>query len=174
MRNNILQAVIGLCLVLVAVPTAHTQDPDDTILLGGIQLELGMSQADALRKLEVVYTLTHLDFSPGNWAVIRRDGPPYDLMGNVIFKAEKLTAVNKHWGADGDETAGAFARALREAMDSVTRGGVRNCMISTAAASDSDGWRTTIECGRHRLWLLAPGPRSKVAASIIENLRTRR
>jgi hypothetical protein len=154
-----------------AVPSARTQDPDDTILLGGIQLELGMSQGDALRKLGVVYTLTHLDFSPGHWAVTRRDGSY--LVGQVIFSAEKLTGVNKHWGPDDDQTAGAFARALREAVESVTRGGVHNCTISTGAESAVEGWRTTIECGRHRLFVLAPGPRSNVAPDISEGLSAR-
>jgi hypothetical protein len=177
MRNKVSQLAVGLFSVLaVAVPTAHAQDSDNSILLGGIQLELGMSQEDVLRKLGVVYSITHWESSPGNWVVTRRGGP---IIGQVFFKTEKLTGVNKQWGADDDETAGAFARALREAVESVTRGEVRNCMISTATESTSDGWRTTIDCGRHRLWVLAPGLGANVAGhniapSIVENLTVRR
>ncbi len=66
MRNSNPLVIIGLCSTMMAAALAmDAQDPDQTILLGGIQLELGMSQENALRKLSVVYTVTHMDNSPG-------------------------------------------------------------------------------------------------------------
>jgi hypothetical protein len=143
-----------LAVALAATSNSFAQfpDPDSQIQLGGIQLQFGMTQEDALRKLAVVYNVKYLDNSPGNWAVTSRSGPPYRLVGTVVFGNEKLVAVDKSWGPD-NQTARGLAAALSDALRATADAG-RACTVSVEAIAV--GSQTTIECGTHRIVVLAP------------------
>ena len=112
----------GLLLIpvlFVAVQGYGGQQPSDAnsrILLGGFELQLGMDQEQTLRKLNSVYEIKHQENMPGNWMVLKRGGPPFDIMGIVSFRRERLVFASKSWGPSADDqTASALALALHDA-----------------------------------------------------------
>ena len=150
-----LKSLRPMIIVLAALVTgaSQQQEADTEILLGGILLRLEMHQDDALRSLSAVYEVKHQDHLPGTWVVLRRGGPSSGYVGTVTFRDQTLVSVNKNWGPD-DTSEQSLARALYDAVQSVTSGDSRNCNISGQAFPDV-GWQTEIRCGRRTLSVFA-------------------
>lgn len=164
-----------MVIILIAwTASARAQIPVDDlrIQLGGIPLELGMSQQDVLRRLAVVYDVKHQDNLAGTWTVTRKGERPYQLIGNVSFREDKLVVVSKQWGSPlDDQTAKGLATALAQAVESITGRG-RACTVSmdSQVFGSMLGSRTVIQCGRHRLNVVAPQDPTW-AASVVEYLQ---
>ena len=70
-ERRILLAVV---ILAASVPVLGYQSQMQPILLGGIELRIGMPQDDAVRGLSTAYDLVHMDTVPGNWSVVRKGG----------------------------------------------------------------------------------------------------
>ena len=112
------QALLILFLALAPGSGVQGQVTNSEIVLGAITLRLGMSQNEALAALGPVYDLRDLDGY--NWLVSRRGSSMGDV-GNIVFRDRTLTLVGKNWGPPSP-TANQFARALYDAVRSITSG----------------------------------------------------
>jgi hypothetical protein len=148
--------LFALPALMVASATAHAQSQtqDTQIQLGVADLTLGMPQAEALRRLALIYDLNYAAGSPGAWIVLRKD--PRTVVGNVSFRNERLVFVNKGWAPAfaENQTARAVSQALHDAVQAVAGQG-RECRVSAETLDSAPGlqplYRTTVHCGRRRL-----------------------
>lgn len=162
--------LISVLAVSIAVYSyAQPRNQDSLIQLGGIQLELGMSQEEALRKLSVVYDVRHVDSTPGNWIILRKGGPPYRNIGLVAFTRERLGSVSRSWGPESDnQTASALAASIHGAVESVAGSG-RACNVSARGTAGSQTM-VVLQCGRRQVSIFVP-LNSEYAAGVSEEVR---
>jgi len=158
--------IVGVAaLLLIAssdVAFSATPKSDLVIDVGGIQLELGMPQDDALARLATLYDLRHQDSAPGNWTVVRRGGPSYDFLGSLSFQDGKLAFVTRSWDSLHDQTTNDLALALHRALKSLPAGQARTCIISTSVTGIVVD--TTLQCGRRKFSILASTDGSTTAS----------
>jgi hypothetical protein len=165
---KVLLSLFTAVLTLNAAP-AKPQDTKPSIDLGGFSVSLGMQQDDVLRKLAVIYELRSMNDGPGSWIVVRKGGPPYQVIGTIGFRNDRLTFASRSWVPNGREPAAdELARALRNAFASLIANGHSLCAVSTTTSST--GSDTTFECGRHTLSVFAPESGSNVAVGINESI----
>jgi hypothetical protein len=135
---------INLCFVFlvlfisVSVPVAAS---GQGILLAGTELRLGMSKGFVQQQLEEKYGLT--PSGQDGWIIVSKHGPPYDVIGTVSFKKNKLSWISKSWGSFKDESAVEFANELYSAlaqMKGYSQGAVK---VNTATVVAEPGLRVS-------------------------------
>ena len=156
-----------LLFLTFAMPLqAQEQESDDRIQIGGIELTLGMPQEEALEKLASVYDVNY-DPRVG-WSVMRRGGPPFSMIGNISFTNNRLAFASASWWPRPDnQTAKDLATTLNDAIRAVAPS-VRMCAVSVEPITG--GTATTIQCGRHEIFLFSPTDPS-FGVSVNETLR---
>lgn len=118
-------------LVFLTASLDAQQKPraDTTIQIGGVDMSIGMSQDDALTPLAHLYDVRHQDNLPGFWTVVRRGGPPYEIIGSLSFGDGRLVAATKTWGQPKERTAQGHAAAMFDALRAITNGSVKSCAV---------------------------------------------
>ena len=138
------------------------------LLLGGIEVRLGMTQDEALRKLSAIYELRHMDNAPGAWFVLRKAQQMFEPIGSLTFSSDRLTFATHSLGPGlKEQTAAAVARTLYDAVEAVTAGGQSPCVVGTY---DVDSlFRTVLNCPGRRLTITGSRD-ANVAVSIEETI----
>jgi hypothetical protein len=117
-----------LILFLILIGPSPSFGQADTLWIGGVPLELGMSKSDAmqsLNKLGRLYKLQEvsdetLSISEGS---LPTGGPPFRMAGTLVFRNGKLVAINKNWGGFGGDQAKALGKAIYSVLDTAIKEG---------------------------------------------------
>jgi hypothetical protein len=168
-RNIVLSVPL---LLLTVTPLFNRQQPttaDSKIQIGGFDLQLRMGQDEALRMFVLVYDVQHQDNIAGTWTIVKKGGPPFEIVGLMTFRLGKLVFASKSWGPSAEnQTASGLGLALHDALRALYQGRQRNCVVSTDTAG-TVGVQTKIQCGRRQLSVFAsrdPSTSSAVSESI--------
>jgi hypothetical protein len=164
MRNRIVLIVILFCLVRFSAPVFV--QPDTRILVGGLELRLGMTQEAALESLGRVYELRHLDDSPGNWVVVRRGGLPLNFVGSLSFAKGRLILASNHWSSVDSDGGRTFASNVINALRTVSGG---SCLINDTVNDKFSS--VTLKCAQ-REFSITTG--EQVSSSVQETIRMAR
>jgi hypothetical protein len=147
-------AIFCIVVTLAVAAVAQRQTDDSAMQIGGIDVRLGAPQAATLKRFADIYDLRHADEMAGdNWFVLRRSGgPPYEAVGNLAFKDQKLTFASKAWTKNQTTTATDFAHAAYNALASASQ----TQQPCTIAVQDYNLFRSArIKCGRRELTINA-------------------
>ncbi len=79
--------------------------------LGPMTLHLGMSRDAAVAALSTYYSVNDLGM------VTTKSGPPYESVGQVVFKSDKLSEVRKDWSPNNQEHGYELASNLFGILD---------------------------------------------------------
>lgn len=135
----ILSLVVGM---LVAPAGVKAQDPEATLKLGTASLVLGMSEAEVRSALE-----PYLVANPGGF-IVTKAGPPFTIVGAVVFKNGRLAEIHKHWdeGLNQQESS----EAIQRLIDLVGSG---ECTTTTKTSVEPGARIATliVRCGRFRV-----------------------
>ena len=118
--------ILILLLALAAGSEVRGQVTDSEIVLGGIMLQLGMSQNETLAALGPVYDLKDIDGT--NWLVSGRGSSSLGDVGDVAFRDRRLVLVNKDW-SPRSPSANQLVGALYDALQSVGGGDWQTCRV---------------------------------------------
>lgn len=158
MKATTRHAVLAFLLLAPLVGAQTRQGHGLTLDVGGISLQLGMQQDDALKRLMSVYEVRHQDSVAGLWLVYRKGGPPYEVVGNVTFRDQVLMFISRNWASD--QTANGLALPLHSALQSVSKESPV-CNVSMNSAGNVNF--TVFQCGRHRFNVSGSSDRSNEA-----------
>jgi hypothetical protein len=165
---------LTLCasVALLSATTSGAQTVAPRISIGGIELQLGMPQEEALRKLSVLYRVQ--DLSPGSWVVLRENRGEYAPLGSITFTDDRLTFASRSWTPPGpNQSADSLARAFFDAVRSMTGGGTRTCLVATSEQSTTVGTMRQIELTcQGRIVTIAAVLNSNTVVGIDETIRT--
>ena len=173
MRLTSTLAAIAIIGLVGRIAAAQNSGPATRLLIGGVELQLGMDQNQALTNLGILYEIRHVDSQPGTWVVTRKGGPPYRFIGSLGFMSERLTFASRSWGPELEEqTATGLAKALHEAVRSVSANGQSRCIVSVND-NQAQWFETVLECGQRRLSIMASSDRDYLSG-VSETIGSRR
>ena len=107
--------VVIFIALTVSAPSFAAASEVDTVSFGPVRVAHGMSEADVLPALREHFRLS----SSGNtWAVLTKQGPPFDLLGTLSFNEHgKVTEARRHSSSTSDVEALAFVKALTALLE---------------------------------------------------------
>jgi hypothetical protein len=165
--------LVSVLLICLVGWRALGQSADESILLGQIQLRLGMAEGNVLEKLGEKYDVSEYGRSLYSAWWVTEKTKPSRLVGSLSFKDGILTSVLKYWTTEGTpDTRAGLADSLFAAVNAFEREGRTVCMVSTGSqpTSSYDVRAVFITCGRKHLRIdISKGERSD-SASITEVL----
>ncbi len=108
--------------------------------IGTVTLPLGWQRQVVLQRLA-----KHYDVDASG--IVRKKGPPYEILGSVGFEGGRLTSVSRIWKGAADTGAGAIVSALSQ-LD-----GDLSCRVRTGNTSgpDQEVKGVTVFCGAHSI-----------------------
>jgi hypothetical protein len=149
----------GVCSTLLLVFVAQAQQTPlapsspDSIEVGGMTLQLGMTQNAVIQGLSANYNLHEIGSatdSGSTWAAETKAGPPYLAVANVSFVGGQLSSVYKFWtvGSQPPDNAG-FAGTLYGAVARFEQENKSPCEITTNTSQQPAGElkATVVTCG---------------------------
>ena len=128
MKKSILVLIsIVFCLSVFIKPSLAEDDP--FITLGSADLKLGMAKEDVVEYLKK--SGLHITAKNSSNAQIRENifvvsskVPPqddYDLLGQIVFKNNRLVYISKDWTPSVEKSAFSFVKALYAALSNTMR-----------------------------------------------------
>ncbi|MBW1999260.1 MAG: hypothetical protein JRJ29_15035 [Deltaproteobacteria bacterium] len=120
------------------------------ISLGSATLRLGMSKTQVLRYLGKQGLQTHTthpigdEFGQESYSVWSKY-LPQEALGQIIFKADKLVFISKHWGFFHDKNAFSFVKTLFSVLRNAMKKEDSIAVISTSIYSQPTYESKTIE-----------------------------
>ena len=89
-----------LLTLLVVTPSLGE---DRSIAFGEIEMHLGLTKSEVIKRLENSYKTKYQDTD--SWLVMSKHGPPYEIVGNMGFRNDKLISIIRNWGSfQGDNS----------------------------------------------------------------------
>jgi hypothetical protein len=146
--------VVGVLAISSLGWKAFGRPTEDTVMLGSIDLRLGMAESIALERLGEKYDVS--EFGRGTYSVwwVKEKVKPSRIVGSLSFKQGKLTTAMKYWTpVDVPDTQVGFADSLFSAVRAFEREGRTGCIVSTAG-QPSDSYEVKavfISCGQKYL-----------------------
>jgi hypothetical protein len=157
MRNLLMGVVLGI--LIVAVPTAFTQQQSERIQLG-TDLQIGMAKDAVISKLtehgyvtrkliEEGDSATNVDPWPDIWGVARSNEQPKDEMGTVAFSNGRLSRARRTWTNTWDPDSAKLGDTLFSLIQSFVHSGHRDCTLKTESSGFLNTYVKTslIHCG---------------------------
>ncbi len=158
--------VILLAAILGWVGPAQAQtEPLHTIGFGRHVLAVGMEKTVVLAMLEGDFTLTELTAgfaTDPQWGILSKTGPPFRVLGSILFKNGKLARASRRWDQD-TESALALAQAIYRLATSLVNEGVSTCRITTEQSLGAELERrdVSLDCGEKSMGItvsISPRP----------------
>ncbi len=148
MRYGFLVASLALLLAGYAFGRAQGTD-SHSISLGSVTVYVGMSRDSTIAALSTHYAVSDLG------TVTMKSGPPYESLGQVVFKDGKLSQVWKDWALSNQEQGYELANSLYGILDGFKREGRTACTLVTSADQDPKFETKTIllHCGEKQIRL---------------------
>jgi hypothetical protein len=137
------RAGVTLLFLLGAYAFGRAQGEKHAIEIGPVTLHVGMSRASTISALSTYYSINDLGM------VTTKSGPPYESVGQVVFKNDKLSEVRKNWSPTNQEQGYELANNLYGLFDGFKREGRTACTLETIANQDPSGETKTFQlrCG---------------------------
>lgn len=125
----------------------------DAIYFGSIELRVGMEQDLVKARLSEQFSL--VDLKGGSWFVRTKDGPPFTILGSVIFLDGKLYAVQRSWSPEDQQKGFELARNLFRIISQFVKEGNDVCILSSGEFGDpqNEGKDAVITCGKKSIRL---------------------
>jgi len=144
-------SVVTILIGLTMASNTHAQTP--SITLGDAVLRLGMTTDELQTELgkhpPMVLDKKSGSISNGYQSTEKDFVEHYRLYGEVEFKQDRLSHVEKHWRlTDSPDTAESLGSTIYEAVSAMTGNLTQTCTVHTwsASAPDQDYIETEIEC----------------------------
>jgi hypothetical protein len=143
------------------------------VQFGSTNIGLGQERNPVIAKLRQYYRVDTLPSSGDQWVVSSRKGPPYQFVGNLAFKAGKLSYISKAWSPGNDRDGSAVARAVVNALRSLAGSSDSGCTMKNSEISEPTLEAKTVEvrCGAHSVSISTPSADGKIGMGINETWR---
>jgi hypothetical protein len=121
-----------LCLAIILLLPNVANSAEQSIVLGSATLSLGMSEEQIHSKLDPYYRLDCKEGKVKSCVLMNKDGPPYSMKANIVFKNGKVTTIRKYWsgGYDGTDPA-MFVKTFYNILSNMTKDGPITVILST-------------------------------------------
>lgn len=144
---------IASVFVLGVVPLAVAQEP--SLVLGGVELRIGMPQATVIAQLSKLYDLKQSE--PNEYRIYekRRDKKDEDQnsIGQVAFDKGKLVYAVRDWYREDKGTGYEVVDVLNTILTQMQQTGERIASIETGAYQPPDMIVRQIEIGFGKRWI---------------------
>jgi hypothetical protein len=177
MRNLLIGVPLGI--LIVAVPTAFTQQQSERIQLG-TDLQIGMAKDAVISKLtEHGYVIRKLieegdpaNMSPDIWGVARSNDQAKGEMGTVTFSNGRLSRAIRTWTNTWDPNSAKLGDTLFSLVQSFEHSGHRDCTLKTeSSAMFSASVKTSlIRCGSRTISVRLTTNRGSNETQIFEDV----
>lgn len=124
MRNLRRAAVVVTAMCLCLSAKAQTQQP--SLWLAGVEMRLGMTQDEVMRRIPSQFVVELLPGSSGSYGIRSRERNSnglYEFYGSIGFYNGKLTAANKDWYVNSERSDYSLADAIYFVMADVEKRG---------------------------------------------------
>lgn len=153
MRNLIVGMLFGI--LIVAVPTAFTQQESERIYIGA-DLQLGMAKDSVISKVaEQGLKVTKVQELGESWIVTEKNEKTneYDAVGMLTFSNGRLSWASRTWIANWDANSAKLAKNMYFLAKSLEDSGNSICTLETQSGETPDllSKSTLIHCGRRTI-----------------------
>jgi len=102
--------------LVLSVPVVAQQPARGSLAVGGIAVQLGMMEDDALKRFGSVYEVRNISDQAGQWLILRRGGPPFEVLGTLGFTNRRLVFASRQWSSANSQDANTFANGIVDAL----------------------------------------------------------
>jgi hypothetical protein len=171
-RNLLIGVLMGL---LVAGPIAYTQQPPESIEVGGVLLQIGTPKDSVISKLaQKGLMITPVKDSDSVAVQAKNEHGDYDVVGMLSFTNSRLRWASRSWDYSSDPGAAKLARSFYFLLKSFEENGNTSCTISTKTqeATELDHKSIEILCGKRVATLFVTTYKNqRPSATLDENIR---
>lgn len=131
-----------LTWIVVSVPLTGSlaaQDMGGSLLVGGVQLRLGMPKQQVLDTLTKHHRLSIT--GEDEWVIITKEGPPFETVGGVAFRSGKLSWISRQWENFPQGDAVRLANELYRALESLTNGDAAPVLVTIHRSPNQPGFQ---------------------------------
>ncbi len=127
MDKNRCAVVMTTLLTLIAVTPAHGEDR--SIAFGDIEVRLGMTKSEVIKRLEDRYKMRYQDTD--SWLVMSKHDSPHEVIGNMGFRNDRLISIVKNWGSTQDDSSYKLAGKLFSVLSALNQEGNTIAKVKT-------------------------------------------
>lgn len=152
MRHSVIVCVLVVAASFTSTASAQESSPQASIYLG-LDLTLGMPEAEVLKSLRAIYKLSEVEKPQGtsssSWFLHGMTGPPSKPLGNVYFERGRLKSVAKYWTPQDDGRSFTLANAVYGVLAGLVRAGNNKCVLDVGSSENPgfDAKSAFITCG---------------------------
>jgi hypothetical protein len=140
-----------LTLIVVSAYGQGKSPAKDTIQVGNMEMQLGLSKQMVMSRLAEGYKLVRIGTDTDSWMIQSKNTPVVNY-GEVAFKNDKLDFATKDW-TNGDEDTFTLVQDLYGALDEFGNENRHVCYVDTHTSRTpiAEARSITLSCGLKQL-----------------------
>ena len=155
-RRSLLWCLVSIATIALPTPGSAQESPR-SLVLGSVELRLGMPQATVRARLGTRYRLLEVEGSLTSWIVEDTTTTPSAILGSIGFRNGALTWASRRWQQSDDTAATDLVTELYHAVASFKGDGPKTVMLSSTEEISQPGlriYKVELQLGPRLLTLL--------------------